>query len=134
MSYSSAMTKPRTAFEKDLKRDLKDPVFRAEYERARARIGAIDRVLNELDERRRELGLSKAELARRAHANEVVIRRLFSAPDQNPTIATLVDVANALGLEFRPARIHRMSRSRPRRIAAAAKRAPKPTSQIRAAR
>lgn len=97
------MRKPRTAFERDLQRDLKDPVFREEYERARARIAAIDEMLNQLDQRRRELGLSKAELARRANANEVVIRRLFSAPDQNPTFATLVDVTHALGLELRPA-------------------------------
>ncbi|MGH2829105.1 MAG: helix-turn-helix domain-containing protein [Actinomycetota bacterium] len=124
------MTKPRTAFERDLKRDLKDPAFRAEYERTRARIEAIDRVLNQLDERRRELGLSKAELARRAHANEVVIRRLFSAPDQNPTFATLVDVARALGLEFRPTQ-QTVRRPTSKRIAAAAKRAPK-RSQVRA--
>lgn len=127
------MTKPRTAFERDLERDLKDPAFRAEYERARARIEAIDRVLNQLDGRRRELGLSKAELARRAQANEVVIRRLFSAPYQNPTFATLVDVAHALGLEFRPARIRTVGRPRSSRIAAAAKRAPKRSSRIRAA-
>src|SRR5437867_8783123 len=106
------MKKPRTAFERDLQRDLTDPAYRAEYERALARIKAIDRVLSQLDERRRQLGLSKADLARRADANEVVIRRLFSAPDQNPTFGTLVDVAQAMGLEFRPARITAASRSR----------------------
>lgn len=126
------MTKPRTAFERDLRRDLKDPVFRAEYERARARIEAIDNVLRQMDERRSELGLSKAELARRAHANEVVIRRLFSAPDQNPTFATLVDVVHALGLEFRPTRIRPVGRPRSQRKVAAATRAPK-RSRIRAA-
>lgn len=127
------MTKPRTAFERDLKHDLEDPVFRAEYERARARIEAIDNVLSQLDERRRELGLSKAELARRAHANEVVIRRLFSAPDQNPTFATLVDVAHALGLEFRPTRLRPAGRPRLGQVAAAAKRAAKRPSRVRAA-
>lgn len=126
------MTKPRTAFERDLQLDLKDPAFRAEYERTRARVEAIDHVLNQLDERRRELGLSKAELARRAHANEVVIRRLFSAPDQNPTFATLVDVAHALGLEFRPTRLRPDGRFRSDRAAAAAKRTPKRSSSVRA--
>lgn len=107
------MTRVRTAFERDLRRNLKDPVFRAEYERSRARAEANDRVLSQLDARRRALGLSKAELARRAHANEVVIRRLFSARDQNPTFATLIDVAHALGLELRP--------TSPRRTAATPK-------------
>lgn len=128
------MTRPRTAFERDLKRDLKDPAFRAEYEWARARIEAIDGVLGQLDERRRELGLSKAELARRAHANEVVIRRLFSAPDQNPTFATLVDVAHALGLELRPTRITQANRPSAHRRVAAAKRAAKRSARIRIGR
>jgi DNA-binding phage protein len=127
------MKKPRTAFERDLQRDLKDPAYRAEYERALARIKAIDRVLSQLDERRRQLGLSKAELARRADANEVVIRRLFSAPNQNPTFGMLVDVAQAMGLEFRPARITAASNPRTHRKVAAAKRAPKRRSRIRAA-
>lgn len=126
------MTKPRTAFERDLQRNLKDPAFRAEYERARVRINAVDRVLSQLDQRRRELGLSKAELARRAQANEVVIRRLFSAPDPNPTFGTLVDVAHALGLELRPTRIHSLSRSPSSRTAAAARRAPNRSARIRA--
>ena len=127
------MKKPRTAFERDLRRDLKEPVYRAEYERARARIEAIDLVLSQLDERRRELGLSKAELARRADANEVVIRRLFTAPDQNPTFGMLVDVAHAMGLELRPAPITAPSSSRAHRKAAAAKRAPKRRSRVRVA-
>lgn len=125
------MSKPRTAFERDLQGNLRDPAFRAEYQRARARIDAIDRVLSQLDARRRELGLSKAELARRAHANEVVIRRLFSAPDPNPTFGTLVDVARALGLELRPARVRGARRS-PRNRSVAARRAPKRSARIQA--
>lgn len=126
------MSKPRTAFERDLQGNLRDPAFRAEYQRARARIDAIDRVLSQLDARRRELGLSKAELARRAHANEVVIRRLFSAPDPNPTFGTLVDVARALGLELRSARVRGARRSPRNRSVAAARRAPKRSARIQA--
>ncbi|MBI4728421.1 MAG: helix-turn-helix domain-containing protein [Acidobacteria bacterium] len=97
------MARRRTAFDRDLRRNLRDPAFKAEYEREHRRIAATDRVLRDLDARRRRLGLSKAELARRALANEVVVRRLFTATDPNPTFGTLVDVANALGLELRVA-------------------------------
>jgi DNA-binding phage protein len=92
-----------TAFERDFERDMSDPTFRTSYEGARARINAIDRVINELDEMRQRRGLSKAELARRIGVSDAVIRRLFSAQDRNPTMKTIVEVADALGLELRVA-------------------------------
>ena len=53
-----------------------------------------------LDQRRCNLDLSKAELARRANLRPEVIRRLFSAERPNPTLATLVALAEALELEL----------------------------------
>jgi DNA-binding phage protein len=93
-----------SAFERDFEQDISDPVFRSNYERARARIDAIDRVINSLDEMRERQGLTKAELARRIGVSDAVIRRLFSAQDRNPTMKTIVEVADALGLELRVAR------------------------------
>lgn len=58
----------------------------------------IDRLVNDLDEARMALGLSKAELARAISAEPAVIRRLLSPGHRNPTIGTLVEVAAALGL------------------------------------
>lgn len=52
------------------------------------------------DQRRCSLELSKAELARRANLRPEVIRRLFSAERPNPTLATLVALAEALELEL----------------------------------
>lgn len=101
-----------TAFDRDFVRDMKDPEFRDAYERARSRIDAIDRVINELDSVRERQGLSKAELARRIGVSDAVIRRLFSADERNPTMKTIVEVADVLGLELRvtpPPRARRAS-------------------------
>ena len=72
------------------------------YDYARRRIDAIDRLVRALDERREELGLSKAELARRAELAPEAVRRLFSVDSPNPTIGTLTALADALGLELVP--------------------------------
>ena len=109
--------KRRPPFARDLEREMRDPVFRAAYVQSRARIDAINRTIRELNDRREALGLSKAELARRVGANQAAIRRLFSAAEQNPTIGTLFDVAHALDLEIRVARVPARS-TRPARTTA----------------
>jgi len=106
-----AKTAP-TAFDRDFERDMDDPAFRAAYEAARARIDAIDAIINQLDDARERQGMSKAELARRAGTNDAVIRRLFSEGERNPTMRTVIEIAEALGLELqvaRPARTRRAS-------------------------
>ena len=52
------------------------------------------------DQRRCSLELSKAALARRANLRPEVIRRLFSAERPNPTLSTLVALAEALEMEL----------------------------------
>ena len=86
---------------------MRDPEFRSEYERARGAIAHTQTMLRVIDERRKELRISKAELARRAHVNPAVVRRLFTSTTSNPTMATLFDVLGALGardihVEFEP--------------------------------
>lgn len=99
------MATPRpTAFDRDFERDMRDPTFRNSYEQARGRIDAIDRVIRDLDAVRERQGVSKAELARRIGVSDSVIRRLFSADDRNPTMRTIIEVAEALGLEVRISR------------------------------
>jgi DNA-binding phage protein len=104
-------TPGQTAFDRDFVRDMEDPEFRAAYEAARARIDAIDTIINQLDDARERQGLSKAELARRAGTNDAVIRRLFSAGERNPTMRTVVEIAEALGLELQVARPTRTRRA-----------------------
>ncbi|HEY8755071.1 MAG TPA: helix-turn-helix transcriptional regulator [Candidatus Dormibacteraeota bacterium] len=79
---------------------LKDPEFRAEYERAAAQLAQVDDVMATLDRLRLEAGCSKAELARRIGKDPAAIRRLFSA-EVNPELRTIAALADALGAEIR---------------------------------
>lgn len=95
------MPQPRTGAERYVANRLEDPEYREAHERARERIDQTDSVIRAFDARRTELSLTKAELARRAGVKPEAIRRLFSAEKPNPTLSTLVALANALDLEFR---------------------------------
>jgi DNA-binding phage protein len=97
------MVEPRTGAEHYLARQLDDPDYRRAYEDAKEQIDEIDTVIRALDDRRAELQLTKAELARRAGVKPESIRRLFSAENPNPTLATLLALTGALDLELRPA-------------------------------
>ena len=96
------MVQPRTGAERYLEERLRDPEYRSDYQRARERIDQVDSMIRVLDQRREELQLTKAELARRAGVKPEAIRRLFSAETPNPTLSTLVALAGALDLELRP--------------------------------
>lgn len=75
-----------------------DDRFREEYGRARAEIDGVDQLMRALDGRRASLGLSKADLARAIQAEPSVVRRLFTTVDANPTVTTLMQLTEALGL------------------------------------
>jgi DNA-binding phage protein len=74
--------------------------LRAEFERQRREIAAIDAVINTLDTLRAERNLSKAALAREVGKNEASIRRLLTAP-VNPELRTVVALAEALDADVR---------------------------------
>lgn len=61
----------------------------------------MDSLVHDLDQRRAELGLTKAELARLVGVQPAAIRRLFSAEAANPQMATLTAIADALGATLR---------------------------------
>ncbi|MHA7175301.1 helix-turn-helix domain-containing transcriptional regulator [Arthrobacter sp. Sr24] len=86
------------AFWDDLTEDLRDPVFLREFITESVRISAIDSLINSLDDARVAAGLSKAHLARAINMNPASMRRLFSGTVSNPTLATLAEVAAALGM------------------------------------
>jgi DNA-binding XRE family transcriptional regulator len=77
-----------------------DPAFRAEFERERREIAAIDAIVNTLDELREKHGLTKADLARAIDKNPAAIRRLLTASG-NPELRTVVAIADALDAEVR---------------------------------
>jgi ribosome-binding protein aMBF1 (putative translation factor) len=70
------------------------------YREARRRIERIDGLVVALDERRKALGMSTAELARRTRLAPEVVRGLFSVGGLNPSIGTLMVIADALELEL----------------------------------
>ena len=78
------------------------PSTEAAYDEARRRINQVDALVRALDGRREELGLSKAELARRADLAPEAVRRLFSVDSPNPTAITLAALADALELDLVP--------------------------------
>jgi DNA-binding phage protein len=90
-------TAPTTYWD-DLVEDLKDPEFLRAYITESLRVETIDRLVNDLDDAREALGLSKADLARAISSEPAVIRRLLSPGHRNPTIGTIAEVAAALGL------------------------------------
>lgn len=94
------MTTHRTGAERYFADQLKDPDYREAYVQARHRIDQVDAVVRAFDDRRLELDLTKADLARRAGMKPEAIRRLFSVEHPNPTLSTISALALALDLEI----------------------------------
>ncbi len=105
------MTKRKTGFDKYFEAQMKEPAFAKAYAAARAQIDSVDHLVRFLDATRLAADMPKAELARRINAKPEVIRRLFTATPANPTMTTVLKIADALGLELqlvpKPARAHR---------------------------
>lgn len=89
----------KTGFDKFVDAQMKDAGFAAEHRKAKREIDAVDRIVRRLDAARLELGMSKAELARRISAKPEIVRRLFTDEGANPTMATVVKLAAALDLK-----------------------------------
>jgi len=80
-------------------RAAESPEYREALDAARARIAAVDGVVRALDERRRDLGLSKAQLARQAGMRPEVVRRILGAGPANPTLSTVISLASAMSMD-----------------------------------
>src|SRR5258708_39267607 len=74
------------------------PEYREALEVARARITAVDRLVRALDERRKGLGLSKAELARQAGVRPGGGRPLLGPGPANPTLPPVISLAGGRAL------------------------------------
>lgn len=90
----------RTGAERYFAELRRDPEYEAAYQAARRRIDQFDTIIRELDQRRSSLNLTKAEVARRADLRPEVVRRLFSAKNPNPTLSTLVAIADAVDMQI----------------------------------
>jgi transcriptional regulator with XRE-family HTH domain len=82
----------------NLAQEMEDPEFRREFFLERLRISTIDDLIGNLDEARDELDLSKADIARALGAQGSVVRRIFSSDDASPTLATITELAAAVGM------------------------------------
>jgi ribosome-binding protein aMBF1 (putative translation factor) len=88
-------------YERFRAQNMEDPELRAAYERAARQIAQVDGVIQALDALRIDLGMSKAELARRVGRNASSVRRLFSSSGARPELLLIVTLADALGAEVR---------------------------------
>jgi DNA-binding phage protein len=79
-------------------RDRREPGFAAAVEDELAEIRAFDDLVNVILYRLSELGWTRGELAARADLNAASLRRLLTSPSANPTFATMMSIAEALGL------------------------------------
>jgi ribosome-binding protein aMBF1 (putative translation factor) len=82
-------------------RRMQDPEYQLAYERAARELAQTDAVIRELDSLRINLGMSKAELARRVNRNASSVRRLFTANQIRPELPLIAAIADALGAELR---------------------------------
>jgi len=88
-----------TGFWADLQERLTgDPEFARQYVLEWVKVSTVDRIVNELDARRQDLGLSKSDLAKAVRRDPAAIRRLLSDSTGNPTLETVSSVAAAVGL------------------------------------
>lgn len=78
-------------FREDLKKSLKDPIFRKAWEDSEADFLVSCKVI----EKRRALRMSQRQLARKMKTTQAVISRLETM-DANPTIEFLQRLARAL--------------------------------------
>lgn len=70
------------------------------YAKQQTVANACDKLIERFDNARQAAKLTKAELAHRADYTPEQVRRIFSDKAANPTMATLVRLADALGMEL----------------------------------
>lgn len=92
-------TRKPTYFERMRAEIDADPVRRERAAAFRRQIDMVDELMLSIDDRRIELGMSKAELARRVDRDASSIRRLFTSGG-NPEITLVAALAEAVGMRI----------------------------------
>jgi DNA-binding XRE family transcriptional regulator len=108
------MDQGASEFWRDLDEDLRDDEFRRQFLLESERIATIDRIVNQLDDVRRELGVTKADLARAIGRTPESIRRLLTAKSVNPQLSLVTELASVLGYRVT---LEPMSAAERRRVA-----------------
>jgi ribosome-binding protein aMBF1 (putative translation factor) len=99
-STKGATPRSGQVFEQFLDEQLADSEFRAGFERELAKVKSVASILIAIETARAEKGIPKAEVARRMDRQPSAVRRLLSGKGANPTLDTVVDLADAVGLEL----------------------------------
>jgi DNA-binding phage protein len=101
LSEGIMSTEALSRFQQIRGRRMESPSFRERYQRTRRTIDSVQEIVGLIDQRRREAGISKAELARRAGMNPAALRRLLTSGAGNPTLLTVLGLMAALDIQFR---------------------------------
>lgn len=88
------------AFDEFLNEKLTDPTFKAGFERKLAKVKSIAEVLHVIESVREQERITKVEVARRMDRKPEAVSRLLRGEGANPTLDTLVELADAIGLEL----------------------------------
>jgi DNA-binding phage protein len=86
------------------RRDKVEPGFRRLVDAELATIREFDDYVNVILDQLADRGMTREDLARAAGMQGANLRRLLSDRDANPTFATMMKVADALGLELKVVR------------------------------
>jgi DNA-binding phage protein len=108
------MARQRTAFDEFFDRQMQNPEVASAYAEARAEVDQVDQFMRALEAARAASGLSKAELARLSKMPAAGVRRVLSAEDANPTIATVLGILRTMGLGLQIVPAGRSGGSKPR--------------------
>jgi transcriptional regulator with XRE-family HTH domain len=90
----------RSIFWELLEKDLNDPEAARIFFKDGLHITFVDDLINQLDDKRAELGINKTQLAKALGVEPANVRRLFSKGPKNPTLTTMIDLAFGLGLKL----------------------------------
>jgi hypothetical protein len=91
----------KTNFESYLEAQLEDPVVKAEFDAFGAHIRSVQVLMAHFDARRVELGINKTDIAKQLNLQPSNVRRWFTAQKQNPSFASMVELADCLDLEIK---------------------------------
>ena len=95
------MSKFTGTFYQGLDGNPRNPDFAEVYAREELRTELIAELIRQLDAVREEQGITKADLAKALHQQPANVRRFFTAEGQNPTMASFLDLALALGYRLK---------------------------------
>lgn len=102
MRKKKVVSNAGSAFDQYVAGQTRDTASKAEFDRHLAKVKTTAAVLQAFDDARASRGLTKAQVAHALRTDAAVVSRLFGhSPNANPTLGTIVDLADVLRLDVR---------------------------------